>query len=69
MRSEAPTPAFFVPRLDLDSLTVLPVIGALRSQRRGSAEDQRQVPMFESDGNCNPATFAGRRNLHANPGS
>src|SRR6201993_2270968 len=40
------TQRIFVPRTALESLTVLPVIGATRRQRRG-AEDQRQVPMFE----------------------
>jgi hypothetical protein len=35
----------FVPRMALESLTVLAVIGATRRQRRG-AEDVRQVPMF-----------------------
>jgi uncharacterized protein DUF6982 len=35
----------FVPRVSLESLTVLAVIGGTRRQRRG-AEDLRQVPMF-----------------------
>jgi hypothetical protein len=41
------TQRIFVPRTALDSLTVLAVIGATRRTRRGGAEDQRQVPMFE----------------------
>lgn len=40
------TQRIFVPRTALESLTVLAVIGATRRQRR-TAEDQRQVPMFE----------------------
>jgi hypothetical protein len=35
----------FVPRVSLESLTVLAVIGGTRRHRRG-AEDLRQVPMF-----------------------
>src|SRR5262249_2281127 len=35
----------FIPRVSLESLTVLAVIGGTRRQRRG-AEDFRQVPMF-----------------------
>jgi hypothetical protein len=34
-----------VPRTALESLTVLAVIGATRRKR--TAQDQRQVPMFE----------------------
>jgi hypothetical protein len=30
-----------------DQLTVLAVIGATRRRRRGAADDQRQVPLFE----------------------
>ncbi len=41
------TQRIFVPRTALESLTVLAVIGAGRRPRRGPAEDQRQVPMFE----------------------
>jgi hypothetical protein len=41
------TQRIFVPRTALESLTVLAVIGATRRQRRGGAEDQRQVPLFE----------------------
>jgi hypothetical protein len=40
------TQRIFVPRSALESLTVLAVIGAARRQRT-SAEDQRQVTMFE----------------------
>jgi hypothetical protein len=40
------TQRIFVPRTALESLTVLAVIGATRRPRRGTAEDQRQVPMF-----------------------
>lgn len=40
------TQRIFVPRMALESLTVLAVIGASRRARRG-ADDQRQVPMFE----------------------
>jgi hypothetical protein len=43
MRSN--TQRIFVPRLALDSLTVLAVIGSTHRQRR-RPEDQRQVPMF-----------------------
>jgi hypothetical protein len=39
------TQRIFVPRVALESLTVLAVIGAERRRRR-SAQDQRQVPMF-----------------------
>src|SRR3984885_384512 len=41
------TQRIFVPRSALESLTVLAVIGATRRPRRGSVEDQRQVPLFE----------------------
>ena len=41
------TQRIFVPRTALESLTVLAVIGAARRQRRGTTDDQRQVPMFE----------------------
>jgi hypothetical protein len=41
------TQRIFVPRTALESLTVLAVIGATRRTRRGAADDQRQVPMFE----------------------
>jgi hypothetical protein len=41
------TQRIFVPRTALESLTVLAVIGATRRPRRGAADDQRQVPMFE----------------------
>jgi hypothetical protein len=41
------TQRIFVPRTALESLTVLAVIGAPRRGRRGLAQDQRQVPMFE----------------------
>src|ERR1700677_2501810 len=41
------TQRIFVPRTALDSLSVLAVIGATRRPRRGAAEDQQQVPMFE----------------------
>jgi len=40
------TQRIFVPRTALESLTVLAVIGAARRQRR-TAQDQRQVSMFE----------------------
>lgn len=40
------TQRMFIPRNALESLTVLAVIGAGRRQRRGMAEDTRQVPMF-----------------------
>ena len=40
------TQRIFVPRMALESLTVLAVIGGTRRQRRG-AQDQRQVTMFE----------------------
>ncbi|MGH9493481.1 MAG: DUF6982 domain-containing protein [Candidatus Sulfotelmatobacter sp.] len=40
------TQRIFVPRMALESLTVLAVIGGTRRQRPG-AEDQRQVTMFE----------------------
>ena len=39
------TQRIFVPRVALESLTVLAVIGATRRKRR--PQDQRQVPMFE----------------------
>ncbi|MGA7930320.1 MAG: hypothetical protein WCA20_30535 [Candidatus Sulfotelmatobacter sp.] len=41
------TQRIFVPRTALESLSVLAVIGATRRPRRGPADDQRQVPMFE----------------------
>jgi hypothetical protein len=41
------TQRIFVPRTALESLTVLAVIGASRRRRRGAADDQRQVPLFE----------------------
>jgi hypothetical protein len=41
------TQRVFVPRTALESLMVLAVIGAGRRRRRASADDQRQVPMFE----------------------
>jgi hypothetical protein len=40
------TQRIFVPRMALESLTVLAVIGAARRPRRG-IDDQRQVPMFD----------------------
>ena len=41
------TQRIFVPRTALESLTVLAVIGASNRRRRGAADDQRQVPLFE----------------------
>jgi hypothetical protein len=40
------TQRIFVPRMALESLTVLAVIGATRRQRKGLPGDVRQVPMF-----------------------
>jgi hypothetical protein len=40
------TQRIFVPRLALDSLTVLAVIGATRRRRRGLPSDTRQVQLF-----------------------
>jgi hypothetical protein len=41
------TQRIFVPRMALESLIVLAVIGAGRRPRRAAADDQRQVTMFE----------------------
>ncbi len=40
------TQRIFVPRMALESLIVLAVIGAARRRRKGAPPDQRQVPMF-----------------------
>jgi hypothetical protein len=40
------TQRIFVPRTALESLTVIAVIGTARKPRRGTVDDQRQVPMF-----------------------